>query len=117
MPSVDNLRMSIPPSGQQFEIRLGDQRAAVVEVGGAIREYYAGERAVLDPFPVDKMADGAHGNPLVPWPNRLADGQYEFDGTKLQAALTEPEKRNAIHGLLRWRNWNVNEHSDSRVVL
>lgn len=99
--------MSVPPSGEQFEIRHGDQRAVIVEVGGAIREYVDGDRAVLDPFPLDAMADGAHGNPLIPWPNRLADGAYEFDGQRLQTALTEPEKRNAIHGLLRWRNWRV----------
>src|SRR3954452_7609453 len=117
MPPGDNSRMSIPPSGEQFQIRLGDQRATVVEVGGAIREYYAGERAVLDPFPIDKMADGAHGNPLVPWPNRLADGRDEWDGAKLQVALTEPDKGNAIHGLLRWRNWSPIDRAPERVVM
>lgn len=109
--------MTVPPSGEQFEIRHGDQRAVVVEVGGAIREYSWGGRAVLDPFPLDKMADGAHGNALIPWPNRLADGRYEFDGEALQTALTEPEKRNAIHGLLRWRNWRVGEREESRVEM
>ena len=38
----------------------------------------------------------AHGTPLVPWPNRLADGRYTFDGTGHQLPLTEPEKRNAM---------------------
>jgi aldose 1-epimerase len=109
--------MSIPPSGEQFEIRLGDQRATIVEVGGAVREYYVGERAVLDPFPVDAMADGAHGNPLVPWPNRLADGKYEWQGKTLQVPLTEPDKHNAIHGFGRWRNWTVSERSDERIVM
>src|SRR3954469_8653519 len=109
--------MALPPSGEQFEIRHGDQRATIVEVGGSIREYYVGERAVLDPFPLDKMADGARGNPLIPWPNRLADGTYEWDGTTLQVPLTEPEKDNAIHGLLRWRNWVPFERDESRVEL
>src|SRR3954447_1760909 len=109
--------MPIPPSGEQFEIRHRDQRATIVEVGGAIREYSVGERSLLDPFPIDRMADGAHGNPLVPWPNRLADGKYEWDGAKLQVALTEPDKQNAIHGLVRWRNWDAVECSDDRVVM
>src|SRR3954454_12574426 len=117
MPPGDNSRMSIPPSGEQFQICLGDQRATVVEVGGAIREYYAGERAVLDPFPLDAMADGAHGNPLAPWPNRLADGKYSFDGQSFQVPLTEPDKRNAIHGLVRWSNWVAASHEESRVVM
>jgi len=107
----------IPPSGEQFEIRHGHQRATIVEVGGAIREYYAGDRAVLDPFPLDKMADGARGNLLVPWPNRLADGKYDWDGAAQQTALTEPEKHNAIHGVLRWCNWVPVERGESRVSM
>jgi aldose 1-epimerase len=107
----------IPPSGEQYEITYGQQRATVVEVGGAIREFYVGERRVLDPFPLDAIADGAHGNPLVPWPNRLADGAYEFDGQKQQTALTEPEKGNAIHGLLRWQPWRLGARAPERVEM
>ena len=109
--------MATPPSGEQFEIRHGAQRATVVEVGGGVREYVAGERPVLDPYPIEEMCDGAHGAPLIPWPNRLADGAYRFDGTDYGVALTEPDKHNAIHGFLQWRSWRVVEHEPSRVVM
>lgn len=109
--------MTIAPSGEQFELTYGNQRATIVEVGGGIREYVVADRAVLDPFPVDATCDGAHGTVLVPWPNRLADGRYHFDGDEHQVALTEPEKANAIHGLLRWRSWRASEHTSSRVVM
>ena len=109
--------MSLVPSGAQHEITHGDQRATVVEVGGGIRAYAAGERDVLDPFPLEAMSDGAHGLPLIPWPNRLQDGSYEFGGEQRQVDLTEPEKHNAIHGFLRWRNWDVVEHEAARVVM
>ncbi|WP_223164174.1 aldose 1-epimerase family protein [Nocardioides mesophilus] len=105
------------PSGQQFEIRSGDQVAVVVEVGGGVREYSAGGRDVLDPYELDRMCDGAHGAPLIPWPNRLADGKYRFDGTDHQVALTEPEKHNAIHGFLRWRPWQCVEHEADHVTM
>ena len=105
------------PSGEQLEIRLGEQRATVVEVGGGIREYAVGDRDVLEPYAVDAMCDAAHGAPLIPWPNRLADGRYAFDGVERQLALTEPDKRNAIHGLLRWRSWRCAEREPSRVVM
>jgi aldose 1-epimerase len=59
----------------------------------------------------------AHGAVLVPWPNRLADGRYRFDGVDHQVALTEPDKANAIHGLLRWRSWRAFERTPSRVVV
>lgn len=109
--------MMIPPSGEQFAISCGRQHATVVEVGGGIRAYDDGDRAVLDPYDIDAMCDGAHGAPLIPWPNRLRDGQYTFDGTNHQVPLSEPEKRNAIHGFLRWRSWQAVEHSTDRVVM
>ena len=109
--------MSIPPSGRQFEIRHGEQVAVAVEVGGGVREYRVGERAVLDPYPLGAMCDGAHGAPLVPWPNRLADGRYRFDGVDYQVALTEPEKNNAIHGFLRWRSWDAVREEPDRVTM
>ncbi len=109
--------MFTPPSGQQYEIAFGQQRATVVEVGGGIRSYCVGDRDVLHPYPVDAICDGAHGAPLIPWPNRLADGRYRFDGDEYQVALTEPEKRNAIHGFLRWRPWQPVSRGSDRITM
>ncbi len=109
--------MNVSPSGNQFEICHGEQRATIVEVGGGVRDYVTGDRAVLDSYPLDAMCDGAHGTPLIPWPNRLGDGRYRFDGVEHQVGLTEPEKHNAIHGFLRWRSWRAVEHEVHRVVM
>jgi len=109
--------MSRVPSGDQFEINYGQQRAVIVEVGEGIRSHTDSGRDVLQPYPVDAMCDGAHGVPLVPWPNRLADGQYTFEGTDYQVALTEPTKNNVIHGFLQWRSWHAVEHDADRVVM
>jgi aldose 1-epimerase len=105
------------PSGQQHEIRYGDQRAVVVEVGAGLRDYWAGERRLFDGYAADEMCDGARGQTLVPWPNRLASGRYTWDGQQHQVALTEPELGGAIHGLCRWVNWAVRERSEDAVTL
>lgn len=107
----------IAPSGEQFEIAHGDQRATIVEVGGGLREYEVAGRQVLDPYPLQAICDGAHGAPLTPWPNRLADGRYRFDGVDHQVALTEPERHNAIHGFMLWRPWIALEREPSRVLM
>jgi aldose 1-epimerase len=107
----------VAPSGEQFEISAGEQRATIVEVGAGVREYEHAGRPVLHPYPLEAICDGAHGTPLIPWPNRLADGRYRFDGVDHQVALTEPDKHNAIHGFLRWRPWRALEHERSRVVM
>lgn len=109
--------MTYAPSGEQYEISLGDQRATIVEVGGGIRAYRVGERDVLQSYPVDQMCDGAHGAPLIPWPNRLAGGRYDFDGSDYQVPLTEVEKHNAIHGFLRWRPWHAVEQGQDHVTM
>lgn len=109
--------MPIAPSGEQFEIRHRSARATIVEVGGGVREYVVGERPVLDPYPLGAMCDGAHGAPLIPWPNRLGDGAYRFDEVDYNVSLTEPKKRNAIHGFLRWRSWQPVSQAADRVVM
>ncbi|MFD6157708.1 aldose 1-epimerase family protein [Nocardia sp. NPDC060256] len=109
--------MTPPPSGQQFSISSGDQRAVIVEVGGGIREFRVGGRDVLEPYDVQAMADGGRGGALIPWPNRLADGKYRFDGIDQQLPLTEPAKRTAIHGLLRWRPWQATDAQENEVTM
>jgi aldose 1-epimerase len=104
-------------TGEQFEISFGEQRAVIVEVGGGVRSYAVGGRELIDGYPVEEMCHSGRGQVLIPWPNRIEDGVYEFDGQSRQLPLTEPTKRNAIHGLVRWVAWTVKEHTSDRVVM
>jgi len=107
----------INPSGEQYEIEHGDRRACVVEVGGGLRTYTVGGRHVLDGYTASEMCHSARGQVLAPWPNRIEEGRYEFDGEELQLPLTEPATRNAIHGLVRFMPWRVVEHEAERVLV
>jgi aldose 1-epimerase len=88
----------------------------LVEVGATLREYTVDGQPVIDGFNEDEMADGGRGQPLLPWPNRLADGQYTFDGQQLQLPIDELSRRNASHGLTRWLNWQVASHEESTAA-
>jgi aldose 1-epimerase len=105
------------PSGDQFELSAGDQRAVVVEVGGGLRSYSASGREVLLGYAVSEMCGSGRGQVLVPWPNRLDGGRYDFDGRTHQLALDELAHNNAIHGLVRWASWRVREQAPARVVV
>ena len=105
------------PSGEQVEISHGDQVAVAVTVGGGLREYRAAGSPVLDGYDADQICDGGRGQLLVPWPNRLRDGAYEWEGQRLQLALDEPQLGHAIHGLARWMPWHVEDRSGARAVL
>jgi aldose 1-epimerase len=101
----------IPPSGEQFELRHGARRVVVVEVGGGIREW----EGVLDGYPLDQMCKSARGAVLAPWPNRLDEGRYEFEGQTYQVPLDEPPQ--AMHGLVRWASWRAVAVAEARVEL
>jgi aldose 1-epimerase len=105
------------PSGEQIELRAGNQRVVVVEVGAGLRSYTVGDRKVIDGYGEQEMAPAGRGQVLMPWPNRLQDGAYEFAGRPHQLPLDEPEAGNAIHGLVRWTGWSVVKRGGHRVVM
>jgi aldose 1-epimerase len=107
----------VAPSGEQFEIEGGGYRAVVTESGAALRALTYGTRALVDGFADDEMSFGGRGQLLMPWPNRIRDGRYEFGGTEHQLALTEPKRHNASHGLARWVAWTLEEHTPHSVSL
>jgi len=107
----------LAPSGEQIEIALGDQRAVLVGVGGGLRSYAIAGSDLIDGYGIGEMSTSGRGQVLIPWPNRLQAGSYEFGGRSHQLALDEPSAGNAIHGLVRWAGWWVAERVANRVVV
>ncbi|GAB2855689.1 aldose 1-epimerase family protein [Nocardioides pacificus] len=107
----------VAPSGEQFEIAAAGYRAVVTEGGGALRHLEHDGRALVDGFAADEMSYGGRGQLLVPWPNRLREGRYEFDGAEHQLGLSEAKRHNASHGLARWVPWAPVEHTAEAVTL
>jgi len=105
------------PSGSQHEIRSGEHTAVITEVGATLRELTLGGARVLDGFDVNEPSSAGRGQVLAPWPNRLEDGSYEFLGREGRAELNEPERGNAIHGLVRWQPWTLDLQTGDSVVL
>jgi aldose 1-epimerase len=106
--------VSVPPTGEQYEIISGSQRAVVTEVGATLRGFSVDGRDVVRGFGLDEMSTAGRGQNLIPWPNRIRDGRYTFNGVKHQLALTEPARHNASHGLARYVPWVlVDKKTDS----
>jgi aldose 1-epimerase len=109
--------VTVLPTGEQFTLRCAGAEAVVVEVGGGLRSYRAGGRDLVDGYGEREMAGNARGHVLAPWPNRLRDGRYRWDGEEHQTPLSEPETANAIHGLVRFVPWQVVDRTSETVVL
>jgi aldose 1-epimerase len=105
------------PSGTQYELAHEGYAATVTAVGATLRRLTHDGRPLVVGFDVDQPRPAFRGTVLVPWPNRVADGRYAFDGELRQLAVTEPARGNAIHGLVAWARFDLVEHVADRVVL
>jgi aldose 1-epimerase len=104
------------PTGEQYEIVFGEQRAVVTEVGATLRAYTVEGRHVVRGFEADEVVHKGRGQQLLPWPNRIRDGRYVFDGEEQQLSLSEPDRHNAIHGLVRHVPWTLVEHTGTTLT-
>lgn len=106
-----------PRSGEQFELALGDQRAVIASVGASLREYCAGERHLVVPFGADEVRPVYRGTTVAPWPNRVVDGRFTWNGVEHRLPLTEPDRGHALHGFTPWLAFSVIERSAHAVTL
>ncbi|GAA3676582.1 aldose 1-epimerase family protein [Nocardioides ginsengisoli] len=105
------------PTGEQYVLSAHGYRAVVTQGCGALRSLTYDGRELVDGFAEDAMPSAGRGQLLMPWPNRIRDGRYEFGGATQQLALTEPKRGNASHGLVRWASWSLVSASADRVEL
>jgi len=101
----------------QYELRHDDQVAAVDGAGAGLHRYALGDWEVVDGYPAGGRSDGASGQLLAPWPNRIRDGHYTWGDEELRLELTEPEARNAIHGLVRDLPFSLRDWDGGSLVL
>src|SRR6266700_2874421 len=111
----------VPPTGRQFELRRGAARAVVTEVGATLRCLEVAGQASLDGFGPGELPGGGNGQVLIPFPNRIGGGRYRFGDQfgvdDQQLPVEEPATGNAMHGLVRWANWQPLSHTGSRLVM
>lgn len=105
------------PRGAVIELRAGDYRAELCEVGAAINALELAGRPLVLSSPLDGPALFHRGLLVAPWPNRLADGTYTWDGQELQVPLSEPERACALHGLVSTQRFTTLRQEESRAVL
>jgi aldose 1-epimerase len=86
---------------KELELRHGSHRVVVTSLGGGIREW----DGVLDGFAPGERPRSGRGQVLMPWPNRITDGRYAWEGETYELPLNEPPY--AIHGLVRNVEWEV----------
>ncbi|MGD0809117.1 MAG: aldose epimerase [Acidimicrobiales bacterium] len=105
-------------AGQLFEIKGGDRQAVVTEQGATLHRVVWDGTDLLN-FASDDgyAAHGGYGQLLAPWPGRIRNAVYEFEGERFELAVTDRKETAAIHGWVRWLTWQPREHAADRVTL
>ncbi len=109
--------MAFTPSGNQYELRGSQYTAVVTGIGASLRALRYRDRDLVVPFGPEELRPGYRGAILAPWPNRIVDGRYSFEGADYQLPLNEPERGHALHGLALWLNSVVIDRRPSMVEL
>ncbi|PRI12301.1 aldose 1-epimerase family protein [Leucobacter massiliensis] len=110
-------RSGEPRSGEQWSIAYGEQRAVIAGVGASLRGYRAGGRDLVVPFGADELRPAFRGVTVAPWPNRVVDGSFTWNGERLQLPLTEPSRGHALHGCTPWLRFAGERQGPHAVVL
>ncbi len=113
--------MSTPPTGEQYALHHdgahGPVEAVITTVAAGLRHLTVDGHDLVQGYPESSTPPYGCGIVLVPWPNRVRDGRWMLDGEVQQLDLTEVDKTNAIHGLLRNTSYQLVERSADAVTL
>ncbi|RBP99183.1 aldose epimerase [Bifidobacterium xylocopae] len=106
-----------PRTGQQFAISCGDYQAVVTEQGAILRALRYQGKDLIATFGEDEPVPCSNGCVLVPFPNRVEDGEYTFDGKTYRLPIDEHERHNAIHGYGYRYYWHLERLTETSVTL
>lgn len=108
---------SVHPDARGIVLRRGDLRAVVDPTGAALADLRVAGRPLIAGRAAGDPPVGYQGVVLAPWPNRIGDGSYVFDGVRHQLPLTEPDRGNALHGLVLDAPWTPMANTGDSVRL
>ena len=104
-------------TGTEYGLRHGDYTAVITARGAAVRELQFRGRDLIVPFPAGGPNPDFRGVVVAPWPNRIPDGRYTFDGADYQVPVNEPGRQCALHGFTPELDWQLESRTESAVEL
>lgn len=94
----------------ELTLSFENQRVVVSPWGASLRRYFLVDAAGLETdilwgYSGERHKRGGQGDVLIPFPGRIADGRYSFEGQAFQLERNDKEGPNAIHGFVRALPW------------
>ena len=101
----------------EVALTAGEVLLAVDLRGGGMRRLVVADWDVIDGYPAGAVTEGWPGAVLVPWPNRVRNGRWAWQGRELQLDLHSLEQPHAMHGLVAWQPWSVLTQAPGEVTV
>ena len=104
----------------ELTLSFENQRAVVSPWGASLRRYFfiddsRQEIDIVWGYSGGNGKRGGQGDVLIPFPGRISDGRYTFEGQSLQLECNDKEGPNAIHGFVRSLPWYVQDCQSNRA--
>ncbi|MGP4979688.1 aldose 1-epimerase family protein [Glutamicibacter arilaitensis] len=97
-------------NGTVLTLRAHGFTAQLATVGATLVSLDYGGRPLVRAFDPHGARPVFSGAILAPWPNRVIDGAYHWEGQELQLPITEPERGHALHGMVADTAFEIAEH-------
>jgi aldose 1-epimerase len=90
----------------ELRLHLGGQTASLSTLGGRVLGYEVAGRTVIEGSETPESLL-YRSSLLVPWPNRVTAGRWEWRGVDLQLPVNEQPLGTALHGLVAYAHFSV----------
>jgi aldose 1-epimerase len=83
----------------------------IVHQGATLNELRLSNHSIIWGYDLanESVPEGSKSSILFPFPNRLCDGEYQFEGVKYHFPINEPANHNALHGFLHDCHFELSE--------
>ncbi len=113
--------MSDKVENAEITLSAGDLRLKVAPFGASLRGMWreapdGTRQEIVTGYTGAKGKVGGQGDVLIPFPGRVRDGRYTFEGQTYQMPQNDKDGPNAIHGFLRLTEWEVDAQKDDMVM-
>ncbi|NGZ04617.1 MAG: hypothetical protein CV090_16375, partial [Nitrospira sp. WS238] len=112
--------MTVTPD-TELSLCLHNQRVVISPWGASLRRYFlmddhGREIDLVWGYSGGSRKRGGQGDVLIPFPGRVANGRYSFEGQPFQLDCNDKEGPNAIHGFVRNLPWQVRDAQANGVT-
>jgi aldose 1-epimerase len=105
---------------EEITLAYNDLRLRVSPYGASLRGLWqegadGQRRDIITGYTGAKGKVGGQGDVLIPFPGRVRDGWYTFEGQTYQMPINDKDGPNAIHGFVRLMPWEITAHFEHEV--